>query len=144
MKFLHRAAVPSAVALMALTAAPASAASTTIGCQNQGKLQAKVSWTYTSTGHRWTSASFQLDGRVGGLVGDFGGKSNVYFTMKENGVTKFSQEAPPKNAVKMRTSYTFDFADFTTTSSKDENWYVRAVFDTPWETDYECTAVLDY
>lgn len=144
MKFRHLLAAPAALVLIALTAFPAAASSTQFGCENRGKLTVTMRWVQTTTSHTWTDASFRLSGELGGILGGFGDKSNVYFTMKENGVTKFSQEAPPTNAIKMDTTYTFNFTNFTTTRSKDEKWYVRAVFDTPWETDYECTALLDY
>lgn len=103
-----------------------------------------MQWNETATTHTWTHAWFRLSGELGGMLGGFGDKSNVYFTMKEDGVTRFSKEAPPANAIQMDETYSFAFTNFTTARSKDERWYVRAVFDTPWETDYECTALLDY
>lgn len=144
MKLQRLLVVPAALLMVGLTALPAAASSKQFTCENRGKLTVTMQWNETTTTHTWTHAWFRLTGELGSLLGDFGDKSNVYFTMKEDGVTRFSQEAPPANAITMDDTYSFAFTNFTTSRSRDERWYVRAVFDTPWETDYECTALLDY
>lgn len=99
-----------------------------------------TSITFTQTGvtHTWQSATFRLNGD------HIDGKSNVYFTLKVGGVTTFSQEAPPKNDIDGNKTYTFNFLNFSTAREEDERWYVRAVFDTNLETDYSCTATLNW
>lgn len=130
----------AALGIVGLIASPASASvHDGASCETPDhEFYANWYWHYNAdkTRHVWEKVTFKLAGS------GTGGKSNVYLDMVVNGKKVFDREAPPKNDIDSGRWYTYDFKNFSTARTANENWYAKAVFDVALPGDPRCTAKL--